>query len=292
MRNFLLLFLAVSFSPAAFGQVLFEGFYRIEKSGRHVGYMIQRHARDTKAGTRTLTTFVHTKINGDDFFETIKSVANDKTLKPIESVHGGNTMGSFVETAATFKGPKAWVEMRNPRNKKAIDKKNIEARYIAFPGAFLFYAADVARLQYEKNYDFNFYAERAGRPAYGQLSLIAEEKSAAGPVRHVVIDVLGEPNENFLAANGDPLGSRSPADGTVVFWVKSKEEAVGTMEYPNNNFIALFGDLPEGKKNPWSKIPDFNALKVIDNFKKSFGNRKLAVKEREKITVPLVRRAN
>jgi hypothetical protein len=106
-------------------------------------------------------------------------------------------------------------------------------------------------------------------------------------IRHVVLDILGQPSENFLTLNGDPVGARSPANGTIVYWVKTKAEAVGHLEYPSHAMIAMFGDLPEGKKNPWYAKARFDAEAVVNSFPKSFGTRKVGIKKRREITSAL-----
>jgi hypothetical protein len=273
-----LLFLA---SSTASAEVLFEAFYRIEKNGKHTGYMIQRLSQ--AASNKTLVTYLHTVVEGDAFYETTRSIADSKTLKPIESLNGGNSTGMRRTLAAYFKPGKAWVETRLPGSKNASNKEWLDPKRVPMQDAFVFYAADLPLLKKGKNYAFEFYSERAGRAAYGQLSLEGEQQG----VQQIVLDILGEPQENFVTMSGDPLGARSPATGTVAYWVKTRKDAVGHLEYPSKDMITLFGDLPEGKKNPWFARAGFDARSVVNGFPKSFGTRKLAQKEREKITVPL-----
>ncbi len=272
-------------TQAVSAEVLFEAFYRIEKDGKHLGYVVERMSQN--AELKTLVTFVYTEHDGEKYYETIRSVAKKGTFAPVESARGGNNTGSRKEVAATFAGGKGWVEIRNPRGRKAFSKEPLDMKKTSFQSSYLFYVADLEKLQKGKNYSFDLYAERLGRPAYGQLSLEGETKAGDSKIQHLVLDLTGETIENFIGVNGDPLGSRSPAQGTIAFWVKTKQEAVGFFEYPNNDLIALFGDLPEGKKNPWYGLANFNAKDTVTLFQKSFGHRKLAMKAREKITAPL-----
>lgn len=281
MTRSLLLALVISVSFSASAEVLFEAFYRIEKSGKHTGYMIQRLSQVKQE--KVLITYLHNIVDGDPYYETTKSIANAQTLKPVESLNGGNNTGMRRTLAAYFKPGKAWVETRLPGAKKASNTDLMDPKRVPVQGAFVFYAADLGRLSKGKNYAFEFYSERAGRAAYGQLSLENEKQG----VQQIVVDALGEPQENFVTVAGDPLGARSPANGTTVFWVKTRADAVGHLQYPSRDMVTLFGDLPEGKKNPWFALANYDAKAVVDSFPKSFGTRKLAQKEREKITVPM-----
>lgn len=271
--------------PIAHSEVLFEGFYRIEKAGKHIGYAIQRVSRDPKAKTKTLITYVMQESDGQDSYEYIKSVANESNLAPIESFYGGNSIGKDYRTK--FQKGTSVVEIHHPKSRNVLAREQFETVRTPLQGSFLFYLADLKKLAIKKNYYCNFFAERASRPAYAQLSLEGTTKIASSVVQQVVIDMLGQPTENFLTENGDPLGSRAPGQDVVAYWVKDKKSAIGTFEYPSNAFISLFGDLPEGKKNPWYSLADFDSLKVISSFRKSIGTRKLAAKERRKISYPL-----
>jgi hypothetical protein len=281
MTRCLVLALLISASFSASAEVLFEAFFRIEKAGKHTGYLVQRLSQSN--GTKTLISYIHTVDNGIPTFETFKSVANAQTLVPVESAHGGNTMGMRRTLSAFFKDGKAWVDTLLSGSRKPANRETIDKRYAPMQGSFLFYAADLPQLKKGKNYEFNFYAERTGKPSYGQLNL----ENTKNGIQHVVLDILGEPTENFLTPAGDPVGARAPADGTIVFWVKTKKEAVGLLEYPSNAMISMFGDLPEGKKNPWYSVAGYDARAVVLSFPKSFGTRALASKERRRITAKL-----
>ncbi len=250
-----------------------------------MGYAIQRLSRDPKAATKTLITYVMQQSDGQDIFEFTKSIAKEPSFAPIESLFSGNLLGKEYRTK--FNKGNSVVELHNPRSRNVLAREQFETVRTPLQGSFLFYLADLKKLAPKKNYYCNFFAERASRPAYAQLSLEGTTKFAGATLQHLVLDMLGEPSENFFTENGEPLGSRAPGRDLVVYWVKDKQTAIGTFEYPSNSFISLFGDLPEGKKNPWYGMADFDSLKVIKSFRKSFGTRKLAAKERRKISYPL-----
>lgn len=265
----------------ASADILFEAFYRIENNGKHIGYVVQRMSQTN--GKKTLVSYIHSANEGNSTYETFKSVAKNGSLTPIESLNGGNIMGMRRTLRAQFRGAKAWVETLIPGSRKPASVETINAKAAPMQSSFIFYAADLAQLKKGKNYDFQFFAERQGKASYGQMNI----EDTKNGIQHIVLDIVGDPQENFLTVAGDPVGARSPARGTIVYWVKSKSQAVGNLEYPSKDLVALFGDLPEGRKNPWYAKAGFDARSVVTGFPKSFGTRALGAKARAKITSPL-----
>ncbi|NJM09680.1 MAG: hypothetical protein HC883_01915 [Bdellovibrionaceae bacterium] len=257
-------------------EILFEAFYRIEKNGRHTGYVVQRVSSDGK-GHKTASTYVRTKFGDKELFSTSKSVAKAGKGTPVESVHSSDNTGAPFRIAADFKDNQGLVTFYSSKSKKsAIVEK---AQPAPFPSAFLFYAADLPKLQHDKKYNYTAFFEESGRTQVGQLSVLGSKApgpSGAKNILHVLNDDSGQPVENFIAESGEPLGSRSEVTGSVCFWVATKEEAVGTMTYPTGEMTSLFGDLPQGKKNPWSTLRGFDSSALIKSFQTWDGNRSVS----------------
>jgi hypothetical protein len=116
----------------------------------------------------------------------------------------------------------------------------------------------------------------------GILNYVNTKHTSAGQIVHVVDDFMGQPTESFVSENGEPLGSRAPLEDVIVYWVPNRQEAMGDMQFPTAEMTSLFGDLPEGKKNPWSKLPTFQANSVIGSFAKNPGAR--AISSEKKVT--------
>jgi hypothetical protein len=102
-----------------------------------------------------------------------------------------------------------------------------------------------------------------------------------------VDDYLGLPVENFVTPAGIPLGSRDPASETVAYWVPEKNDAVGTMTFPDKDVRKVFGGIPAGKINPWSKLGEFRPDIVINGFHRSKGSRTVLPGNKKIKPVPL-----
>ncbi len=293
MRWLSLLTLLMSVSTAR-AEVLFESFYRLEKNGSHVGYAVQRVAANRAARTQTVTTYVRIRMpDGKDYFEAFKSVSQTPSLTPVSTHYRGDISGMHVDVQARFSKGRVVVEKRANKHPKpySVETSRVAAKR-PFLSSFLFYVSDFSALKPGKNYTFETFVDRDGIGTRGNLSVAAEKAAGGLSHLHLVVDTSADPAESFVTDGGLPMGSRSLTQDFVSYWVPRKEDAVGTFPFPNNEVIALFGDLPEGQKNPWSKIPRFDARSFISSFPKSFGARgKLTKQALQKISVGLPTRA-
>lgn len=293
MKPFSLLTL-ILFCATAGADVLFEGFYRLEKNGAHVGYAVQRVSTERMARTQTVTTYVRMRMpDGKEYFEAFKSVSQAPLLTPINSHYRGDLSGMYVDVQARFHKGRVTVEKRANKSPKPyqVETSRLVARRPFF-SSFLFYVSDFKVLKAGKNYTFDTFIDRDGISTRGNLS-VANAKTVGGLNHlHLVVDTSADPAESFVTESGFPLGSRSTTQDFVSYWVPRKQEAVGTFQFPNNEVIALFGDLPEGQKNPWVQIRGFDARTFISSFPKSRGPRATLSKQAlKKISVGLPTRA-
>lgn len=268
-------------APFAHGEVLFEAFYRIEREGKHVGYFIQRVSNDMTAGTKTVTMYTRQRQIGDqEMFNSYRSVAK-LNGNPVSSRYSSNFTGSVIDIVAGFKNGIAKITTGLDKTKSGGSTAN----KVNHMSAFLFLLTDLRRLAPGTHYEYKTYAEEAGRRADGTLFLAGQKNLGSQRIFHVVNDFMGQVIESFVTENGEPLAARQPAGDSVVFWVPRKEDAVGLFSYPTAEFTALFGDLPEGKKNPWMQAP-IQVGQFIKGFKRSMGSRELSSKK-PRNTAPL-----
>jgi hypothetical protein len=271
---------ALLFTQNLCAETLFEGFYRIERKGKHVGYVMQRLSADTKAGTKTLTTYFRVRQDDQEKFEGTKTVVKVGSGRPISSTYMTTTQGNPVTIVTQYNGAKGKVSFYAGKDKKLERVENIKP--VAHASAFIFYHADFKKMVPEKNYEYTALTEERGRIGVGILNYVNTKHTSAGQIVHVVDDFMGQPTESFVSENGEPLGSRAPLEDVIVYWVPNRQEAMGDMQFPTAEMTSLFGDLPEGKKNPWSKLPTFQANSVIGSFAKNPGAR--AISSEKKVT--------
>lgn len=250
-------------SATAQAEILFEAFYRIEKGGRHTGYLIQRLATG-KGEERVLSTYIRSRDGDSEFYTTSRSVAKAGNAEPVETAHTTGGSGAIPYTILSkFKNGKATINYHSNNSRKPSLTET--AQIAPYPSAFMYFVADFPKFQPGKKYAYSAFFESQGETQIGQLSVLGAKPGAGHRVLQILNDDSGQPVEGFVADNGEPLGSRSTATNTVVFWVATKEEAVADMTYPTGEMTKLFGDLPQGRKNIWSKSPGFRSLSIIES---------------------------
>ncbi len=288
LRNAVLLSLSLLFTQTLCAEILFEGFYRIERKKQHVGYVMQRMSTDAKARTKTLTTYMRVVQDGQELFESTKSVARLGTGAPVSSSYTTNTLGNPVTIVTQYNGAKGKASFYSG-NKRTLERAET-LKPVAHASSFIFYLADLSKMTAGKNYEYNALTEERGRIGVGILNFVTAKNAEGIKVVHLVDDFLGQPSENFVSESGEPLGSRSPFEDVIVYWVPNKKEAMGDMQFPTSEMTSLFGDLPEGKKNPWFKLPNFKADDFIRSFPSNPGARAVSSEKIVKVRTPMPER--
>lgn len=244
-------------------EILFEAYYRVEKKGRHTGYVIQRLSTDKK-GEKTLRTYFRTKGPKQDYFVQVKSSARSGSGQPVETSHYSNVTGGSNRIHTRFRNGKGTVQYYSNNSRKAgLSKKVI---YPQTPSAFLFYIADLSKLKTNYRHPVRTLLEDEGQSQLSYLTLLSAKENSGSRVMHLLFDDSAQPIENFVSESGHPLGSRSMATDSVVYWVAKKEDAVGEFTFSTGEITSFFGDLPAGKKNPWTSLKSFDALSAIQQF--------------------------
>ena len=267
MIRCLVLSVTLALVGTATAETTFEGFYRIDRGRKHVGFVVQRLRRE--GDRRILTSYLRLRQPDDtEVFESFKSTALANGM-PIASEHRGNNAG-MPAIFARFTGPRGRVDFGVPESRRptSVDKYDLM-------GSFLFFVANLPSLATGSIYRYYAFAEERGTVQAGTLHVAGAQDVNGVKVYRLLDDFLGEPVEDFVAANGQPLGSRALGGDLNVYWVDSRDEAIGIFKYPNRDVIALFGDLPAGKVNVWTAMTDLRADQVMAAMPKWTGRRVL-----------------
>ena len=287
-----LLSLLLSAVSVARAETLFEAYYSIERDNQHVGYVVQRLVRNRKTSTETLTTYIRSRQNGKETARTFRTEAHAGSATPMASRYNGYSGYSGSAADGTSFPPSAIVAHFDKGastgrveffagGKKAphTTQKQVKPPLLS---SFVFFAADLPKFRLDKAYGYYAFAEDYGRATMGTLRMVDDKTAAGAHVLHVVDDFFGQSLENFVAEGGEPLGSRNLALKTVCRWVAGRDAAVGSMTFPKAEIHALFGDLPKGAINPWSKLAGFDSSAVIDAFTKPLRPPPLSLAERRR----------
>ncbi|MGE4132982.1 MAG: hypothetical protein AB7F86_15175 [Bdellovibrionales bacterium] len=270
---------------------LFEAYYRIEKSNRHIGYLVQRIEKDKK-GVTTVSTYIRTRDNaGQEEYQSFRSAARGFGFAPVHALHNSNNMGENLRTEARFKANGQGAVQFQLASAKAPRTEKVRLQKNSLISAFTFLATNIPSLKQNVVYDYKAYSERRGWESPGELVLVGQQPVAGTKIYHVVDDYLGEPIESFVTAEGFPLGSRSPVSDWVTFWVPDRRQATGELQFPSGDLTKFFGPIPSESKAPWASAIKTSVYDIVQKFPKHKGSRYLSSTSKEKIEHrPLPRR--
>ena len=238
--------------------VVFEGFYRIEKNREHIGYLVQQLSQDPTTGKKTLRTFNRTQREGKRFFEFSK-IESEAGLKSLSSLFATDKDAAPYQIEVNYDQGQATAKTYSyPAHQ--LRQSNREVAPPIF-GAMVLFAIPYRRLKSNVEYEFRAYAEERARPAVGTLTPLGEKREGNVTIFQVVTDYLGLYTESFVNEAGLPLGARLLAEGTLCFWVADRKHAVGDLAFDEGEIKKLFGGaIPEGKLSPWTGIKDAQAV--------------------------------
>ena len=268
-------------TPMARAATVFEGFYRVERDRKHVGFAVQRLRRE--GDQRVLTSYFRFKRNdAAEVFESYKTVLR-KNGEPVASEHQGNATG-LPPVWAKFTARRGRVDFVTPQSRAPASLKDVKLL-----SSTLFLVADLPKLVPKRVYKYHAYSDDHGDVNVGTLRVVDVIKVGRTSVLHLVDDYNGEVNEHFVSPDGQPLGSRSYRGDLSCYWVSTRESAIQEFGYPNRDVISRFGDLPAGTENTWATLTEFNADEFMRRIPKWRGPRVRSVSQLAKTPVLPVR---
>lgn len=254
--------LALFFSPvAAFSaEIMFEGYYRVELSGSHVGYVIQRFEFDPKSKTFQTISFIKAKFGDQSMQESLKAKANDK-FQPISyqyTMQSGTTMKTID---ASFKGEIMSLKITDGKNVKTENHKIPKGTFLS---SFLTYMILQKPLKINEAFQYSGVAEEDGGSYYGKALIESKTKKEGYESYRILNSFKAEKFESFVAVVKDPkdptknirgevLSTSSPVKNLSTQLVASPSKATENQVVPNKILIALFGNMPTGKANLLAK---------------------------------------
>lgn len=257
MRYQLFGVMLLCFSPVATfaAEIMFEGYYRIELAGKHIGYSIQRYEFDPKDKTFSTISFLRIKTGEEVMQESLKAKSNDK-FQPV-SYNYTLTQGKTLKTIdATFKGEIMKV--------KIIDGKNVQDQTHKLPkgtflSSFLTYLMLQKKMKIDQAFQYSAVAEEDAASYNGKALIESREAKTSYDVLRILnsfkgekfvakVAVVKDPKEADKYLRGEVLGTGSPTKNLSTELVES---AVATENQivPNKILIDVFGNMPTGKNN-------------------------------------------
>ena len=256
-----------SLGQAFAGEIMFEGYYRIEASGKSIGYTIQRFEYDAKSKTFESTSFLKIKMGDKLIQESLKGKSNDK-FHPISYSYTSQVNEVVKGIDATFNG--TIMKLKKNDGKKVIDETH-KIPDGSFLSSFLVFVMLQKKLPLNQAFKYSGIAEEEGAGYWGKAWLESKEQKGKLTVFRVLNSFKGEEFISQLAAIADPdpkekdkyvkgevLTTESPKQSLTTRLVATPNLATEGHLVPNKILVSLFGAVPTGKVNVVTNPPKEN----------------------------------
>lgn len=262
---------ALTFCLNAQAETLFEAFYRIERKGKHIGYLVVRTSNDSQ-GNRVISSYTRLQDTdgglGDEAFQSLRAAAKTGSALPVSSESVRARKGERTTTKAIFDNKGAGkVTLITQYGGKSSTQTTTTAP-ASLLSAMALYVTDWSKLKEGHTYTYNAFVEDQGRNGAEAMTYVGKKTIGGLTFRHVINHFNGQLVESIHSESGEILGSRSWSGELVTYWVPNRELAAGEYEFPTAELTRVFSDLPGGKKNPWSNR-SLNALTTLNAIPKA-----------------------
>jgi hypothetical protein len=252
--------LTFSLGRAFAGEIIFEGYYRIELSGQHVGYAIQRFEYDAKSKTFEHTAFTRAKLGDKLVQDSLKAKADGK-FQPVSYNYTSQANESLKALDATFKGN--IMTLKTPqKGGKEIRTETHKLTEGSFLASYLLFVMLQKKLTVNTAFKYSGIAEEEGGGYWGKALIETKEQKGKLTMFRVLNSYRGEEFIVKLAAVPDPdpaqkdkyikgeaFYTESPTSGLTLRLVAAPTEATEGQMVPNKILTSLFGGMPTGKVN-------------------------------------------
>jgi hypothetical protein len=279
MRKVLMLLGLAIWPFSTHAAVLFEGYFKIESHGKHIGYVVQRDEVDDKSKQRTLTYLVWKKGDAKVTQEAVQVVATPTSTQnfyaPVSFKHWQGADSLTDVTVGKF-GKRLTMVQRDLKTGASVLRGQI-----SIPPASIFssLATEIFAQRGPKSYvagqskSFDALSEEDEKYSDLRLDVVAVRAFDGENIVQVVSRFLSESIELFTFQDGQPLGSRNNAAGIDTFLVSRREEAFGAFEPAASSLELIFKNVPGGRRNPVSSArPKLSAQEVLQSFPSSEPN--------------------
>lgn len=255
-HSFLFFFLCFGLVGAHAGEVMFDGYYRVELQGKHIGYVIQRFEFDAQSKTFESKSFLRAKFGDKLVQESTVAKSSDK-FKPISYQYTSQIGDTLKAVDATFNGDIMKATFNDGKKVRTeTSKLTVKGTFLS---SFLPYLMLQRKLAIGDNFQYSAVAEEEGASYNGKTLLQSKEQKPGYETFTILNRFKGEEFVSKMAIIKDPKTGRnvkgevfstiSPVKGVSTQLVASPELATEGQVVPNKTLMKVFGAIPTGKLN-------------------------------------------
>lgn len=254
----LLGFLLLFFSPGPLfaAETMFEGYYRYEHEGKHIGYSILRYSYDPKEQNFEVHSFVRVKLGDQVLQESLKGKANAK-FHPLSYQYTGQVGDNVKMIDATFKGEIMTLKINDAKKLRNETHKVPKGTFLV---SFLPYLLLKQKLELNEAFKYSAIAEEEGNSYWGKAWLTGKEVKP-GMILFTIsnkynneefistLAVVKDPKDALKNVRGEAFSVNTPSKNIKARLVASANQATEGQLVPNKILLTLFGGIPTGKIN-------------------------------------------
>lgn len=244
-----IILLGLSLAVSAPAEVMFEGYSVIRTGTTAIGYTIQRYEFDAKKKQFTSTSYLKTNEAGGNITESVKAVANDK-FQPISYQYTTKIGEQLKMIDAKFKKDEMTGTVSDGKNKQTLKVKLKKGTFLS---TFLGYLMLQSGYKADKKFSYSAVAEEDGGSYTGEAYIKGEEDYKGQKVFRILNNFKGTQFVSFVTAKGEVMGTQSPLQNLSTELVANPAEATKGFVVPSDTLKILFGTVPTGKTNVFSK---------------------------------------
>lgn len=252
-----LVFLILS-ATTAHAQALFEGYYKVTSAGAHVGYSIVRYQFDTKKKQFTAQTFLRTGKVGGDITEATSAVA-DESLNPISYQYISTVGKSSKMIEAKFKKNHMSGTITEDGKKKTFQRDLPKGVFLS---AFTIYTVLKSKtgIQVGPRFEYSAVSEEDADVVKADLLIQKEDQFDGVKTYRILNRFKDQKFENQVTDRGEILSTIIPASALSSVLVAKPQDAVGDFGLNATAIKGIFGDVPVGTNNVFSRRLKAEAL--------------------------------
>ena len=232
-------------------ETLFEAYYKILADSKHIGYAIQKYEYKPQSKQFQALQFMRIESSGSQTTESLIARA-DESFQPLSFEYTQLSDGKSTLIDAQFKQQK----MTGQITKEGVVKKfSKDIPKGSFLSSFLVYLMmkSPSGLSSQTKFQYQAIAEEEGEVYKGEALVHKEERWKELRVLKVVNTFKGNKFVSLLTDRGEIVSTLAPDVKVGTEIVAKKEEAVSEFNFNEKVIRQLFGEVPEGKQNIFSK---------------------------------------
>lgn len=237
-----------TFLNFSYGEILFEGYYKVSQFKKHVGFFILRNEIDSKTKQFKTTSFLRLGKNGFNMTESLTAISTTD-FKPISYSYLATDGAKSKTIDMTFKGDTMSGLVLENGEKSKISKKLPKG---AFLSSSLYYMMLNSKdgLKTGTQFKFTAVAEELANVTEG-TSTIEKKMVSRGILQLLKANnsFAGMEYENYITNQGQNISALTPATGIESELMRNSEEAVQGIKISAGTLEKIFGDTPKGKIN-------------------------------------------